>query len=117
MGDYNLINHHQSPGLCMLDALHVAKDIDTVPLVQAAVDLVSVGCSGGRCVGTPWLEKEYVCTSVLGAKVNMAEDTRADAGLSPVNENQARVDIYDGRALGRQLADNSLSRSVTFVPS
>jgi hypothetical protein len=83
----------------MFDALHVTKDIDTIPLVQTAVNLVSVGCTGDRCVGTPWLEKEYVSTSVLGTEVNMTEDTGTDAGLSPVNEDQARVDIYDGGAL------------------
>lgn len=82
----------------MLDTFHVPEDVDPVSLIEATISLVPVGSTGGSYVGAPRFEKEDVCSSVLGAEVDMAQHARANAGLCSI-QNQAWVNVHDGRTL------------------
>jgi hypothetical protein len=100
---HDLINHHQGPGLRMLDTLHISKDADAVPLIQASVSSISVRGIDRRSLARAWLQQEDVCSSVLGTKINVTEDTGANACLCTI-EDQAWVDIDNCGTLSREVS-------------
>lgn len=80
----------------MFDALSVAKYIDSIPLIQPAVE----SCAGAfvdqlRVRFGARFEQKDVSARVLGAQVNMAKYTRSNAGFGTI-EDQIGIDVDNG---------------------
>jgi hypothetical protein len=111
---YNLVNHHQCSRFGVFNTFHIPKDVDSVPLIQAAVELLSY--TRCRLVGVSRLEEEDVGPRIFGTKVDVAEDTGANSCLGSI-EYQTRVDVYDCGALEKyQSAVDGTARD-KLIPS
>jgi len=94
----HLINHHENPSLSMFYTLHVAKDVDTISLIETTINTVAVGGASGVWISAPRLEEKYVCPGVVGAQVNVAQHARAYSSRCAIKD-EIWVDVNDGRPL------------------
>ncbi len=81
----------------MLNAFYVSKDVDSVPVVEAAIG--AIGKSIRRIEGrSPRLEQEDIGACVFGTQIDVAQDTGSNARLGTI-EYQVGVHIDNGSFL------------------